>query len=392
MKSKIKQVKSILLSAPYATADNMEVQLHLPTGYRTCGMVEITLDNGFTGIGEGYLAVFAPLVFKEIVQLTAPYIEGRYLEDYTQIIADLQVVTGYWSRQGAARHVLSAIDIALYDLLAQTAGKPLFKYLNPEAGNSLKLYASGGDSQNPAGMMQELDEVQCLGIQSFKIRAREEQVDKVNWCIRHAGEKDIKIAIDMTQNLVVTGQTIEDVIRFRKSLCDQPVFIEEPLGPVRIHEYPSLRQQIDCPIAGGEIITHPDEMTNYILKSYYDIAQPDATVIGGISAMKSVFEKSCVTDIFVHCWGGAVGMAANYHVAAAFGGSMVEWPLPEFTLRTGMLTDHWPIIAGMLYLPDVPGLGVKLTNDIIASFPFRNEAVYSCLPKVNSDKKNLWTT
>ncbi len=390
MKNKIKRVKAILLSAPYATTDNMEVQLHLPAGYRTCGMIEITLDNGLKGVGEGYLAVFAPLVFKEIVQLVAPYMEGRNLEEHQQIIADLQVVTGYWSRQGAARHVLSAIDIALYDLLAQVAGKPLFKYLNPNAPDTLELYASGGDSRDPAGMMQELDEVQQLVITSFKSRGRKERVDKANWCIRHANEKGIKIAIDMTQNLVVPGQTVDDVVRFRESLRGQPIFIEEPLGPTRIHEYPSLRQQVDCPIAGGEIITHPDEMTDYIRKGYYDIAQPDATVIGGISAMKDIFEHARETDIYVHCWGGAVGMAANYHAAAAFGGMIVEWPLPQFEIRKQMLAGNWPVIDGRLRLPDLPGLGITLTDDIIAAYPFRAEAVYACLPKKDSCTENSW--
>ena len=63
--SKIRKVRPILLSAPYANQDtNFEVKLHLKSGYRTCGMVEITLDNGTKGLGEGYIAVFAPKVFK----------------------------------------------------------------------------------------------------------------------------------------------------------------------------------------------------------------------------------------------------------------------------------------------------------------------------------------
>ena len=400
MSNKITQIKTILLSAPYATADNMEVQLHLPQGYRTCGMVEVTLENGLKGIGEGYLAVFAPFVFEAIVRLITPCIEGRRLEEHQQIMNDLQVVTGYWSRQGAARHVLSAIDIAFYDLLAQIDGKPLFKYLNPNAPDFLDVYASGGDSQDSEGMIRELDEVQQSGIKLFKIRARKEQVDKANLYIRHAGEKDIKIAIDMTQNLVVPGQTVDDVIRFRKSLCAQPFFIEEPLGPSHIHEYPLLRRQLDCLVAGGEIITQPDEMTDYIRKGFYDIAQPDATVIGGISAIKDIFEVAGTSgsvddfevaglsgsvDIFVHCWGGAVGMAANYHVAAAFGGTKVEWPIPRYEIRKRMLAGNWPVVDGRLSLPDIPGLGVRLTDDIIEAFPFRTDAVYTCLPKSGAD-------
>ena len=409
MKNKIKEIKPILLSSPYGTADNMEVQLHLPMGYRTCGMVEITLDNGLKGVGEGYIAVFAPLVFQEIVRLTAPWVEGRWLEDHRQIMSDLQVVTGYWSRQGAARHVLSAIDIALYDLLAQIAGKPLFKYLNPDAPDTLDLYASGGDSRNTVGMKRELDEVEQLGIKTLKIRARKEQVDKANLYIRHAHDKGIKIAIDMTQNLLVPGQTVDEAVRFRESLCAQPSFIEEPLGPARLHDYPFLRQRINCPVAGGEIITHPDEMTDYIRRGFYDIAQPDATVIGGISALRDVFEacekghdyslfrnlpeskdifaevgeSSNKVDIFVHCWGGASGMAANYHAAAAFGGKTVEWPLPRFDLRQQMLAGNWPVVDGRLHIPNLPGLGIQPTDELKASFPFRPHAVYACLPSTN---------
>ena len=51
--TKIKTVRPILLSAPYANADtNAEVQLHLPSGYRTCGLVELTLEDGTQGLGE----------------------------------------------------------------------------------------------------------------------------------------------------------------------------------------------------------------------------------------------------------------------------------------------------------------------------------------------------
>lgn len=379
MQHKIKKVETILLSAPYASPDNMEVQLHLPHGYRSCGMVRITLENGLTGLGEGYLAVFAPLVFKEIVTLAIPYLEGRYIEDHKQIIHDLEVVTGYWSRQGAARHVVSAIDIALYDLLAQIEEKPLYKYLNPNASGKLELYASGGDSRDEEGMAREINEVSKLGISTFKIRARKEQADKANQSIKQAKEKGIRIAIDMTQNLMVPGQTVDDVICFLDSLTDIPVFIEEPLGPSRISDYPLLREKAGCKIAGGEIITHTDEMINNIQNGYYDIAQPDATVIGGISALKEIFKMAKQTDIYVHCWGGAVGMNANYHAAAAFGGQLVEWPLPYFPIRTALNIEPYKIIDGILHLSDASGLGITLTENMIKEFSFSPNAVYHCL-------------
>ena len=67
---KIRKVRCVLLSSPYADEDDPEIKECFPNGpKRTVGMVEITLDDGTTGLGEGYLAVFAPLVFKAIVNL-----------------------------------------------------------------------------------------------------------------------------------------------------------------------------------------------------------------------------------------------------------------------------------------------------------------------------------
>ena len=74
----IEHVRCVLLSSPYADADDPEIKECFPNGpKRTIGMVEITLDNGVTGLGEGYLAVFAPKVFESIVDLCRPYVEGR---------------------------------------------------------------------------------------------------------------------------------------------------------------------------------------------------------------------------------------------------------------------------------------------------------------------------
>ena len=395
----IEKVEGILLSAPYATQNNDEVRWHLPSGYRTCGFVRLTLSDGRTGLGEGYIAVFAPHIFEEIVRFLSSHVLGRSIEDRKKIIDDLNVLTGYWSRQGAARHVLSAFDIALFDLAAQVAEKPLYLFLNPRADGELDLYASGGDSPNPFFMSKELDEVEKHGIKTFKIRARNDDTAKTLWTMEEASNRGIRIAIDMTQNLVVPSQSIGEILTFRQSLSESPAFLEEPLGPDRILEYPFLRKWYDGLVAGGEIITHPDEMVRAIENGSYDIAQPDATVIGGISALKMIFgstaDKELKTSIYVHCWGGPVGMAANYHAAAAWGGQIAEWPLPSFPLRDQMPVQPWCINKGRLILSQCPGLGISLDHDVLNRFPFREEAVYSCLPNKKTlsmdEKEQIWS-
>lgn len=384
---KIIRVRSVLLSAPYSNGhDDLEVILHLPGGWRTTGLVEITLDNGVVGLGEGYLAVFAPRVFEQIVALVSPTLLGRDPQDLARLCRDVSLVTGYWSLQGAAQHVVSAVEIALQDCRAQLLGVPVWRMLGGESNRSMQLYASGGDAVGPEPMRRELDRIQKLGIGLIKIRARNHQADKTIWCQRHAAERGIAVAVDMTQNLAIPSQSISDILRYLEEVQRQggrlPVFLEEALGPEEIENYATLRTQaIGTRIAGGEIVTTATELCHRIEQGYYDIAQPDATVIGGIGPTLEVFsaarQHGC--EVYVHCWGGPVGMMANYHAALAGGGTVAEWPIKPYILREALTIFAWSITGGRITLPDTPGLGVRLTPEIEREYAFREEAVYHCL-------------
>lgn len=382
----IKAIRPVLLSASYAAPQgNLEVLLHLPSGLRSTGLVEITLDNGIKGLGEGYLAVFAPKVFSSIVELIAPIAIGRDVRDLAEIVRQLQTATGYWSYQGAARHVVSAFEIALQDALAQYRDQPLWQSLGGTASRPLRAYASGGDSADPDYMQQEIDAVAALGIDTFKIRARQHQADKAIWTQRAATRSGITIAVDMTQNLAIPSQSAGDVLAFLAAYAEAglpaPAFLEEVQGPLAIDALPELRRAAGVPIAGGEIVTTPEELSDRIRLGCYDIAQPDATVIGGIAPVLDIFAtaREAGISVYVHCWGAGVGMLANYHAALAGGGDTIEWPMPRYALREALFATPIAVVGGQLTLPDTPGLGARLTPAIEREFRFREEAVYHCL-------------
>jgi L-alanine-DL-glutamate epimerase-like enolase superfamily enzyme len=359
---------------------------HLPSGLRTTGLVEITLSDGTKGLGEGYLAVFAPGVFRAIVELISPLLIGRDASDLDGRVRDIVTATAYWSQQGAARHVISAVEIALHDCAARRAGLPLWKWLGGERAQAMPAYASGGDSVGPAAMEKELLAVEAHGIRTFKIRARANQANKVVWTQRRAAPAGISIAVDMTQNLVVPSQTLGQVVDFVDEVAEASAtalaFVEEALGPDRLDELPELRHRSSVPIAGGEIVTTAQDLVARVHAGSYDIVQPDATVIGGIGPVLEVFRASASAGIktYVHCWGGAVGVLANYHAAAAAGGEMVEWPLPGYPLRSELLAPLVTLRDGHVTLTTAPGLGLELTPEIEQAYAFREDAVYDCLP------------
>ena len=383
--AKIDNIRCVLLSSAYADADSTEIKECFPSGpKRTVGMVEITLDNGVKGVGEGYLAVFAPFVFRSIVELCTPYLIGTEAFDIPERVRDLRKVCDYWSLQGAARHVTSAFEIAMTDAKAKSQGVPVHQLFGDTKADTIRLYGSGGCCDRKEDFIQELELLQRLEIDLYKIRALKDDVGLTAWVLDEAAALDIEVGVDMCQNLADPPQTVDAVVEYVNSvgqLTDRPiVFLEEAIGPADPDGFKTLRESVAPQVCGGEIITTPWEMIERINNNVYDFVQPDASVIGGIGAVLDVFlaAKKQGTDVVVHAWGGPVAIMASYHAAFAGGGHLVEYPMLSFPLGEEMIGASMQIQHGRLHRPDAPGLGVLLTDDIEKRYPFDETAVYTC--------------
>ena len=381
----IRQIKTLLLSSPYAHADHPEILECFPNGpKRTVGMVEITLDNGVKGVGEGYLAVFAPEVFRAIVELCRPYLEGTEAFDRKERVRDLCRICDYWSLQGAARHVISAFEIALVDAHSKSLGKPAWQLFTDSPDTSIRAYGSGGICDTKEHFTQEMDMLSKLGIDLFKIRSVKSDIFRPAWVLNEANNRGMKVGVDMCQNLANPPQAVNDVVQFiekTQNLSGQEMaFVEEAIGPHDTGGFKELRKKTLVPVCGGEIITTPWDMISRMRDQVYEFVQPDASVIGGFSALAEIFEASAETKTaaVVHAWGGPVAMVANYHAAFGLGGKLVEYPMLAFPLGDVLLIDSLRIENGHIICPTTPGIGIEITPEVEAQFPFDPEAVYSC--------------
>ncbi len=379
-------VRCVLLSSPYADADDPEIKECFPNGpKRTIGMVEVTLDNGVTGLGEGYLAVFAPLVFQSIVDLCTPQVIGKDGFEIARRVKDLRSLCDYWSLQGAARHVIAAFEIALQDAKGKSLGIPVYELLGGAKAESIKIYGSGGCCDAKEQFLREMDLLDSLGITIYKIRSVKRDILRTAWAMNEAGRRGISVGVDMCQNLADPPQKVDEVVAFVTAvhaLTDHRMeFVEEAIGPDAPEGFKELRGRIDVPVCGGEIITTPKEMIERIRDDVYEFVQPDASVMGGISAVMEVFEAAQAhgTGVVVHAWGGAAAIMASYHAAFAAGGTLVEYPMLDFPLGAEMIGDQGRIVDGMLLRPTAPGLGLTLTPEMEARYPFDPSAIYSCV-------------
>jgi len=382
----IAAVRCILLSSSYADADDPEIKECFPNGpKRTIGMVEITLDNGVTGLGEGYLAVFAPLVFKSIVDLCTPQVLGKDGFEIDRRVRDLRSLCDYWSLQGAARHVIAAFEIALQDAMGKSVGKPVYDLLGGAKADSIRIYGSGGCCDAKHQFQREMDMLDRLGITLYKIRSVKRDILRTAWVLNEAGRRGIEVGVDMCQNLADPPQEVDDVVAFVNAVHAltprRMAFVEEAIGPDAPEGFRELRRRIDVPVCGGEIITTPKEMIERLRNDVYAFVQPDASVMGGISAVMEVFAAAQAhgTGVVVHAWGGAAAIMASYHAAFAAGGDLVEYPMLDFPLGAEMIGDQGRIEGGRLLRPTAAGLGLTLTPQMEALYPFDPTAVYSCV-------------
>ncbi|WP_170764628.1 mandelate racemase/muconate lactonizing enzyme family protein [Ruegeria lacuscaerulensis] len=382
---KITNIRCLLLSSPYADADDPEIKECFPNGpKRTIGMVEVTLDNGVTGLGEGYLAVFAPLVFKSIVDLCTPQVMGKEGFDISARVRDLRSLCDYWSLQGAARHVIAAFEIALQDAKGKSLDQPVYDLLGGAKADHIPIYGSGGCCDAKEQFLRELDLLDSLGIIKYKMRSIKTDILRTVWVLEEAGRRGIEVGVDMCQNLADPPQKVDDVVGFIEAvhaLTDRRmIFVEEAIGPDAPEGFKALRARTDVPVCGGEIITTPKEMIERINNEIYDFVQPDASVMGGISGVMNVFDAANAkgTPVVVHAWGGAAAIMASYHAAFAAGGKLVEFPMLDFPLGREMMADQGRIVDGNLVRPTAPGLGLTLTPEMEARYSFDETAVYSC--------------
>ena len=99
--------------------------------------------------------------------------------------------------------------------------------------------------------MEEFEHLSSLGITIYKIRASKMDVQRTAWVLEQAGKRNIRVGVDMCQNLADPPQKVEDVVGFINtvhSLTKQRMlFVEEAIGPDCPEDFKALRKAIDVP-------------------------------------------------------------------------------------------------------------------------------------------------
>jgi L-alanine-DL-glutamate epimerase-like enolase superfamily enzyme len=298
---------------------------------------------------------------------------------------DLVYRLGYWvassvGRTGLMVMVLSAIENAIWDIQGQVLGVPAHVLLGGAVHHRLPMYASGGV---PTFTMDQLVDqaraARLAGYLGFKMKTNffayqpEVEAERVA-AVREAIGPDMALAIDAVQSLNLSPWSLKQAVKMLDRLAPYNLaWAEEMLPPIEPGTYAELRRATSVPISGGEGITTAAQFEQWLRADAFDLAQPDATIVGGIGEARRVceFARAYDVQVSVHVWGSAPTIMANYNLAFTQQNCVwLERPMMHNPLDEELLVEPIRMENGYAKPPAAPGLGIKLTPEIKAKYPY----------------------
>lgn len=370
---KIKSVRGVLLSAPYGTPNDTELRRFYPSGKRSAAFVIVESDEGVSGLGETYAGVFVPELVVQLIEYLGERLSGFDPFNISELHRMMVRATSYWGHGGFAKNVISAVEIALWDLKGKALVLPVCELLGGAQSNEIELYASGGLSKSLDDLAEEVEGYVAAGFKAVKIRDRDFDVAPVAR-YREAVGSEVKLIVDTNQSFAPRPARMTEALVYARRIAEyDPLFLEEPLGVDDLAGYRRLVASSPLPISGGETFSSAATFRQWIEARAFDIVQPDAAVMGGIGECVETLRAAEAAGIegICHAFAAAPCQAANVHAAFATGSRMIEWAMPPNPLREELLAAPWRIADGRLQKPTAPGLGIVLTDEVMSRYPYQ---------------------
>jgi D-galactarolactone cycloisomerase len=338
-------------------------------------LVAVHTEAGVTGYGsvftDGRLVAAALSVLE-------PLWRGESAIEPERVSEKLSQNTFWMGRGGTLTHTISGIDIALWDILGKVTGQPVGRLLGGIHARTATPYCSLL-MEEPALMKDVIEGYRAKGFRAFKIgwgpfgRRGDAKLDEA--IVRAAREgigSDCRLFVDAGASDAFWPNGLKWAINTAEMLKDYDVgWFEEALVPDALEDFKALRRASPVPIAGGEVMTRRQAFVPFLAGGAFDIVQPDATKVGGISEQRRIawLAQDFGVKYVGHGWNTALGVAADLQLAAALPNvDLVEF-IGGSAYVDGLLAEPFRLDAdGRLAIPDGPGLGVALDRDKVARY------------------------
>ena len=353
---KITDIKTFLMMA--GSPDSKE---STSWSARNWCFVKVYTDEGITGLGEGS---GWPRVVETAINDLKPIVIGEDPMNIERIWQKMLVSTmgaGMTGTPGSGS--MNAIDMALWDIKGKALNTPVWNLLGGKVRDRIRAY---GHASTPERAL----ELKERGLTAVKTGGVHRTVEKVDG-IRKAVGDEMDIMVDAhgppwftTKDAIVIGKALEPY---------KLLFYEDPVPPDNIEALQRVQDNVDIPIAAGERHSHIWGVRQLIEREIVDVVQPDTGRIGGISQMMKIAAMAEAHYIMVAPHSGSLGPVAEYaaiHVLAAIPNALIlERVHDDVPVRYDVTLPHIETIDGHIQVPDRPGLGVDIDEDVVLAHP-----------------------
>ena len=366
--------------------------------------VKIITDSGVYGVGDASLNGREQAVADLIDAYLTPLLIGRdpgQIEDFWQ----LAYRGTYWRGGNIMMSALCGIDMALWDILGKTSGKPLYALLGGKMRNSVLCYSHILGKTMEDKIARAADYVKQRQLKVIRLRAgipaaagtfgvkspqngplvepwnpEEEIYNSIEYFIRvrEAVGRDVGIIYDLHERF-----SPDQAIRIMRSLeLYNPFFIEDPIAPDCVDSLRYVREKTSVPIAFGELYKSRWECLPAITGHWVDYIRCDVIRVGGITEARKIASLAETYDIKT-AWHGPndvspITHAVNWHLNV----SEYNFGIQEDGTTDGLLHEvvsGGPVYEnGSLFMEDRPGIGCDVDEAAAARYPFRKAYIPIC--------------
>ena len=287
---------------------------------------EVETDDGTIGIGN---AALAPTVVKKAIDdWYAQMVIGEDPFDYAYIWDKMYRRSHAWGRKGIGMTAMSAIDLAIWDLMGKLTNKPVFKLLGGRTKEKIPVYYSKLYAGPIEQMQTEAEEAKNNGYQGFKTRfgygpkdgmkGMRENLKRVE-AMREVFGYDVDLMLEcyMGWNLDYAKRMLPKLEKY------EPRWLEEPVIADDINGYAELNAMGSIHISGGEHEFSVMGCQQLMEKKAVSVLQYDTNRVGGITAAQKInaIAEAYQIPVIPHA-----GQMHNYHFTMA----NVNCPIAEY--------------------------------------------------------------
>jgi len=363
-----------------------DIQTFLVDCFRTnWAFVKVSTDEGLTGVGEATLEYKEHALEGAVAHLREALL-GKNPLDIEAIYHDA-CRDAYWRGGAVLMSALSAVEMALWDILGKFANLPVYRLLGGKVRYRIAVYFWGPGDDAETMIRQH-------GIRAFKMgidvgvtergdpswrldpgkrshwTVTNREIDAIVRSVQNARERvgpDVELGVECH-----TRYNTESAIQIGRAIAPfRPMWLEEPIPSDNLDAMALVRRSIPVPVACGENIYTRYGYRQVMEKQAAAIIQPDMTKCGGLLETRKIASLAEIyhVDLAPHGTASPLAGMAYAHVCATvpnflileFGHLLRQQSAP---LRA-LLRNQPRYEKGFVHIPEAPGIGIEVNDDAI---------------------------